>query len=312
MERSILMIWLLVAHHSTQERLIMIEITKRLYVRFTNLFQVIASARELPIDPSAEGVMNTALRLNSSIPGSISSMLPNISCQYIRRNSSLLENLLPHFQNSDEMDGPAKPVKYNKFIFRDICTKLGIINEKHYQECLKDSKQLQECEIAMNPTQLEGYKKLIFVHNFKKQLQDFQWSPIFEIRDRNRLGIWCRFLKTISIENNINFDTLIEHLARWYFVRNHKKFGLLCFGATNSGKTLLADLLCSQYRDWEIGAFSCPPGTIVSLFHLDALLNTFIYRCDEIIFENLSIVQRMKNLLEGSRLMDTHVKYKSK
>ena len=30
------------------------------------------------------------------------------------------------------------------------------------------------------------------------------------------------------------------------------------------------------------------------------------------IFENLSIVQQMKNLLEGSRLMDTDVKYKSK
>lgn len=30
------------------------------------------------------------------------------------------------------------------------------------------------------------------------------------------------------------------------------------------------------------------------------------------VFENISIVQRMKNLLEGSRLMDTEVKYKSK
>ena len=30
------------------------------------------------------------------------------------------------------------------------------------------------------------------------------------------------------------------------------------------------------------------------------------------VFENISIVQRMKNLLEGSRLMDTDVKYKSK
>lgn len=110
----------------------------------------------------------------------------------------------------------------------------------------------------------------------------------------------------------MNFQSLVEQLAKWYFVRNHKKFGIVCYGATNSDKILLADLLCSQYRDWQICAFSCPPGTNVSQFHLDGLLNTFVYRCDEMIFENICIVQRMKNLLGGSCLMDTDVKYKSK
>ena len=38
----------------------------------------------------------------------------------------------------------------------------------------------------MNPSQVEGYKKLIFVHNFKAVLKDFERSRIFEIRDRNR------------------------------------------------------------------------------------------------------------------------------
>ena len=70
--------------------------------------------------------------------------------------------------------------------------------------------------------------------------------------------------------------------------------------------------ICEQkYREWEIGAFSCPSDTN-SQFYLHALVNTFVYRCDEVVFENLLIVQRMKNLLEGSRLLDTDVKYKSK
>lgn len=86
-------------------------------------------------------------------------------------------------------------------------------------------------------------------------------------------------------------------LTRWYFKMNHKELGIIVFGRINSSKSLLADLLTSQYKDWEIGTFACPPGLNVNQFYLDSLLNTFIYRCDEIIFENLNIVQKMKNLL---------------
>ena len=164
----------------------------------------------------------------------------------------------------------------------------------------------------MNPSQVEGYEKLIFVHNFQKLKATFEFPKIFEIRDRNRLGICCRFLKTMALENQKSTVELTTELTRWYFCMNHKKFSLLCFGHTNSGKSLLVDLLCLQFEEWQIGVFSCPPGTTVCQFYLDGLLNTFVYRCDEIIFKNLSIVQKMKNLLEGSRLLDTDVKCKSK
>ena len=110
----------------------------------------------------------------------------------------------------------------------------------------------------------------------------------------------------------MTIDILILHLCKWYFKLNHKKLGLICYGQTNSRKSLLADLLTSQYQEWEIGTFACPPDITVNQFYLGALLNMHIYRCDEIVFENLNIVQKMKNLLEGSRLLDTDVKYKSK
>ena len=76
---------------------------------------------------------------------------------------------------------PLKPKKFNKFHFRDICKSLMIINEKHYQKCLEDSSDLQECELYMNPSQVEGYKKLIFAHNYKAFSKIFERPRIFEI-----------------------------------------------------------------------------------------------------------------------------------
>ena len=83
----------------------------------------------------------------------------------------------------------------------------------------------------------------------------------------------------------MSHEHLVDILTRWYFKMNHKKLGLICYGFTNSSKSLLAELLTLEYREWEIGAFSCLRGTNISQFYLDALLNTFVYRCDEIVLE---------------------------
>ena len=57
-------------------------------------------------------------------------------------------------------------------------------------------------------------------------------------------------------------------LTRWYFKMNHKKLGIIVLGRTNSGKSLLADLLTSKYKDWEIGKFAWPPGLNLNQFYL--------------------------------------------
>ena len=195
-----------------------------------------------------------------------------------RRNRSWLASLVQAFatEEDDEIDPRPPKKKYNKFYFRELCDSSNIINEKHYQHCLISSIELKKCEIYLNPSQLEGYKKLIFIHNFKRIQQVFEMPKIYEIRDRNILGIVCRFLKTIALENRMSHEELVSNLTRWYFKINHKKLGLICYGHTNSGKSLLAHLLTSQFQQWEIGAFSCPPGTNISQFYLDALLNTYL------------------------------------
>ena len=101
-------------------------------------------------------------------------------------------------------------------------------------------------------------------------------SEQYEIREKNRLGVASRFLKIVALENNLDVSELVNKLTRWYFKLNHKKLGFILYGRTNSGRSLLADLLTSMYNVWDIGVFSCPPGTSINQFYLDGLLNTFI------------------------------------
>ena len=59
-------------------------------------------------------------------------------------------------QKVDSKDGKPKKKLFNKFLFRDLVKSHCIINERHYQETLKLDLELQEAEIHMNPSQLEG------------------------------------------------------------------------------------------------------------------------------------------------------------
>lgn len=52
----------------------------------------------------------------------------------------------------------------------------------------------------MNPSPLEGYKKLVFMHNFKEMKKSFERLFVVSYRNRNRVGIVCCFLKTIALE----------------------------------------------------------------------------------------------------------------
>ena len=64
-----------------------------------------------------------------------------------------------------------------------------------------------------------------------------------------------------------------------------------------------------MYQAHEIGYINCPTGAQPSSFMLQQLTNYILYRCDEMIFENLGVLQTMKQLLEGSSTLHTDVKY---
>ena len=81
----------------------------------------------------------------------------------------------------------------------------------------------------MNPSQIAGYKKFIFVHDYRKHAATFPHPFVVSFRECSRLGIVCRFLKTIALEMQMSVDCLVELLTKWYFHLNHKKLGLILY-----------------------------------------------------------------------------------
>ena len=91
---------------------------------------------------------------------------------------------------------------------------------------------------------------------------------------------------------------------------NQKRHGLILIGAPDSGKSFLADLLLSFYKSHEIGYFQCPMSNHISPFLFQGLINKLVFRCDELVLEQLGFVQSFKQLTEGSKTLQTDVKFK--
>ena len=103
---------------------------------------------------------------------------------------------------------------------------------------------------------------------------------------------------------------MLSMLKRWMLNLNHKKHGLILIGETDSGKSFLADLLLSIFNCYEIGYFQCPMSSHVSPFLFQGLINKSVFRCDELVLEQLGFLQSFKQLTEGSTTLQTDVKYK--
>ena len=82
--------------------------------------------------------------------------------------NSLLDTLLqelftPNFVYANAPLSPERPKskRFNNFIYWDLVRDLKMLNERHYEQCLKDSGELRECEVYLNPPHLKGLKKFI-------------------------------------------------------------------------------------------------------------------------------------------------------
>ena len=189
-----------------------------------------------------------------------------------------------------------------------------IINNRHYELYLSNYPSLAVMETKISINTLESLKQTIFRQNYLI----IQNSNILENRVNLKavslqdceLGLVNYFLKNVAEENQIGIDTLKHQLGMWLFNRNHKKRGLILCGPSDTGKSFFGNLLYGMYQAHEIGYFNCPTGPQPSSFMLQQLTNCLAYRRDEMIFENLGVLQTMKQLLEGSSTLHTDVKYK--
>ena len=160
----------------------------------------------------------------------------------------------------------------------------------------------------MRTGELEACKKTVFRQNFLNR--SAVPKEIEYCNDSGKLGAVKFFLTSIALANNISLVQLCTGLKAWLLNTNDKKKGLILCGETDSGKSFLANLLLSGFGQFEIGYFQCSMGPNPSSFMFQGLVNTLIYRCDEMVFEYMGLVQVMKQLLEGSRSLTVDQKFK--
>ena len=198
-----------------------------------------------------------------------------------------------------------------KLSFRNYLFKNKIMNSKHYDIELSESEELRQIELEMNTADLESSKKTIFRQVY---LQERYKSPlqnrITQSTDQNKLGALTFLLMHIAHQNSTTVTTIKKELCNFIFNKNNKKKGLILCGPSDSGKLFVANLLYSLFKPYEIGYFNCPTGPNPSPFLLQSLTNSIAYRCDEMVFEHLGVIQMIKQLLEGSHTLTTDVKYK--
>ena len=199
--------------------------------------------------------------------------------------------------------------------FRILLESLTICNGAQYEHHLAKSENLRILESRLPSHQVETTKKLIFRQIFlsrelrlpllKRTLKISQ-TPLANLYEAG----FMHFLKRLAKSNGLSVDCLTLHLKRWLVNSNTKRHGLVLMGEPDSGKSFLADLILSCFKPFEIGYFNCPMSTNISPFLFQGLINKMVYRCDELVLEQLGMVQAFKQLTEGSKTLQTDVKFK--
>lgn len=135
-----------------------------------------------------------------------------------------------------------------------------------------------------------------------------------ELRDKDQatqleIALITAFLTTISTANSTTIDQLCYNLVSvcnqdWYKVRT-----LLSIGSSDTGKSLLANLLTNVFEPYEHGVISPPMSNQLSDFWLQDLVGKSVYRCEELTIEFKGVLQRIKQLMEGNKELDTPIKF---
>ena len=202
-----------------------------------------------------------------------------------------------------------------KTAFLELVEALQIVNIQQYEEHLVTSSELRKLEKAIQPSTLEQMKKIQFRQNFLMSRSSVALTsrltlPRSEKLLRGLKGGWKTFVDAVAASNGLSRNSLLYNLGRWVLNLEQKKKGLILIGASDSGKTFFADCLLAAFHPSEIGYFQCPMSNNVSNFMYANLINKLVYRCDEFFLEQLGVLQSFKQLTEGSKTLQTEIKYK--
>ncbi|XP_047137287.1 uncharacterized protein LOC124813806 [Hydra vulgaris] len=250
-------------------------------------------------------------RLSTLLPLLTSRMLLSTCLTVISYVKSHITFDLDNIQEETILTKRQPQKQQQKQNFANYLFENKIMNSRHYDDELARSPTLRQLEFTIQLKDLEIIKKTIFRQVYLQQRNIDVLTPrIVVSNNKKRLGALMFFLSNIALQNQISVNRLKQLLCNFIFNLNHKKRGLILCGPSDSGKTFLANLLYSNFKPHEIGYFNCPTGPNPSAFLLQALSNCLAYRCDEMVFEHLGVIQLMKQLLEGSNTLTTDVKNK--
>ena len=83
----------------------------------------------------------------------------------------------------------------------------------------------------------------------------------------------------------------------------------MLLGRSNSGKSKLSEMLTSVWTQDERGIFNSPAAKLANSFIMQDLVKKDVATCDELTLENITFVEQIKLLTEGSKAMNTDVKF---
>jgi len=207
-----------------------------------------------------------------------------------------------------------------------------IKNEKHFQTYLSESSEFASIIPKLYPSQLETLKKNIFQINrqrlpqitYEEAIKDIELigcstckgvllcDECFSNEDLIvAFGTLSQIIYSIANENRMSVSDLLSSLYGILEGKYGKRNAIILIGSSDSGKSTLADILSSPYKDYQIGNFKVPLKNCNNTFWLENLPGTELYRCEECILESVEVIQIMKSLLEGNPNLETEMKYKS-
>lgn len=194
-----------------------------------------------------------------------------------------------------------------------------IFNELKFQHVLKHNVSFAEIVTRMPSNQLEHVKKQMYqvirqrmTHKtYAERIQDVENYSFHNNDFVVALGTFIEIINSIAAENNTIMQDFLTDCFKIINMILPKRNTLVFIGKSNSGKSILCDVLLSVYETYELGFFNLPPSRNTDQFWLEPLIGAAIYRAEEVFVANEDHIVKLKQLFEGNPALVTPIKYKN-
>ena len=219
---------------------------------------------------------------------------------------------------TSQSNPPMNP-KNAKYQFYRLLKENKVSNSKHYDALLNTSAHLRQLEEVLNPNLLQTCKRIGFNQNLQYDKQSYleriaDFPDLEELKHRDQstkleIALITAFLTIVSSSNKFSLEELCYNIVSIINQDWHKVRTLLCIGTSDTGKSMLANLITNVFEPYEHGIIAPPTSNQLSDFWLQDLVGKSVYRCEELTIEFKGVLQRMKQLMEGNKELDTPIKF---